>query len=119
MQTRENNCQVKKFSLHPSFYLIHLLQSKHLKGQLGPRVGNVTFFNHGGQLGPCVGNVTFFNHGGFSWFLVGFHGFQDSFMVFGWFPWFFKVVSWFFMGFGLFPWFFKVFYGFWLVSMVF
>ena len=39
-------------------------QSKHLKGQLGPRVGDVTFFNHGGQLGPCVGDVTFFNHGG-------------------------------------------------------
>ena len=38
--------------------------SKHLKGQLGPRVGDVTFFNHGGQLGPCVGDVTFFNHGG-------------------------------------------------------
>ena len=29
-------------------------------------------------------------------------------MVFGWFPWFFKVVSWFFMVFGWFPWFFKV-----------
>ena len=26
LQTRENNCQVKKFSLHPSFYLIRLLQ---------------------------------------------------------------------------------------------
>jgi len=39
-------------------------ESKHLKGQLGPRVGDVTFFNHGGQLGPCVGDVTFFNHGG-------------------------------------------------------
>ena len=39
-------------------------KSKHLKGQLGPRVGDVTFFNHGGQLGPCVGDVTFFNHGG-------------------------------------------------------
>ena len=38
--------------------------SKHLKGQLGPRVGDVTFFNHGGQLGTCVGDVTFFNHGG-------------------------------------------------------
>ena len=30
-------------------------------------------------------------------------------MVFGWFSWFVKVVSWFFM----------VFHGFWLVSMVF
>ena len=28
-------------------------------------------------------------------------------MVFGWFPWFFKVVSWFFMVFGGFLWFFK------------
>ena len=35
-------------------------QSKHLKGQLGPRVRDVTFFNHGGQLGPRVSNVTFF-----------------------------------------------------------
>ena len=29
-------------------------------------------------------------------------------MVFGWFPWFFKVVSWFHMVFGWFPWFFKL-----------
>jgi len=35
-------------------------QSKHLKGQLGPPVGNVTFFNHGGQLDPPVGYVMFF-----------------------------------------------------------
>ena len=35
--------------------------------------------------------------------------FQGSFMVFGWFPSFFKVVRWLFM----------VFYDFWLVSMVF
>ena len=38
---------------------------------------------------------------GFSWFLVGFHGFsrwfQGGFMVFGWFPWFFKVSSWIFI----------------------
>jgi len=44
-------------------------------------------------------------------------------MVFGWFPWFFKLVSWFFMFFGWFPWFFKlvfmVFHGFWLVSWFF
>ena len=33
-------------------------QSKHLKGQLGHRVGDVTFFNHGGQLGLHVGDVT-------------------------------------------------------------
>ena len=32
-------------------------QSKHLKGQLGPLVGDVMFFNHGGQLGPCVGDA--------------------------------------------------------------
>ena len=43
---------------------IVLMKSKHLKGRSGPRVSNVTFFNHGGQLGPRVGNVTFFNHGG-------------------------------------------------------
>ena len=38
--------------------------------------------------------------------------FQSSFMVvhdFGWFPSFFKVVSWFFMVLGWFPWFFMVF----------
>ena len=35
-------------------------KSKHLKGRLGPRVSNVTFFNHGGQLGPRVSNVSFF-----------------------------------------------------------
>ena len=47
-------------------------------------------------------------------------------MVFGWFPWGFKVVSWFFMvchGFWLvsmvFQGSFMVFHGFWLVSMVF
>ena len=28
-------------------------------------------------------------------------------MAFGWFPWFFKVVSWFIMIFGWFPWFFQ------------
>ena len=39
--------------------------SKHLKGRLGPRVSNVTFFNHEGRLGFRVSNVTFFfNHGG-------------------------------------------------------
>ena len=46
-----------------------------------------------------------------SWFLIGFHGFSrwfHGFMVFGWFPWFFRVVSWFFMVFEWFPWFFKV-----------
>ena len=61
------------------------------------------------------------------------HVVSGFFMVFGWFPWFFKVVSWFFMVFGWFPWFFMVFgwfpwffqgsfmvfQGFWLVSMVF
>ena len=55
--------------------------------------------------------------------------FQGSFMVFGWFPWFFKVVSWFswFLlgfhdyqgGFMVFQGGFMVFHGFWLVSMVF
>ena len=38
-----------------------------------------------------------------SWFFHGFWlvsmVFQGGFMVFGWFPWFFKVVSWFFMSF--------------------
>ena len=34
-------------------------ESKHLKGRLGPRVSNVTFFNHEGRLGPRISNVTF------------------------------------------------------------
>ena len=37
-------------------------------------------------------------------FLRKFYGF----MVLGWFPCFFKVVSWFFMVFGWSPWFFEV-----------
>ena len=36
-------------------------------------------------------------------------------MVFGWFPWFFKMVSWFFMVFGWFPWFFKMVSWFFIV----
>ena len=44
---------------------------------------------------------------------------QGSFMVFGWLPWFFKVVSWFLLGFHDFQGGFMVFNGFWLVSMVF
>ena len=40
-------------------------------------------------------------------------------MVFAWFPWFFKVVSWFLVGFHGFQGGFMVFHGFWLVSMVF
>ena len=111
-------------------------QSKHLKGRLRTRVGNVTFLDQWRSVGtPCwsrdvfgskevgwIGFSRWFH--GFSWFLVGFHGFfkifslffmvfgwfpwffQSSCMVFGWFPWFFKVVSWFFMVFGWFPWFF-------------
>ena len=31
--------------------------------------------------------------------------FRGGFMVLGWFPWFFKVVSWFFMVFGWYLWF--------------
>merc|ERR1711954_601977 len=54
-----------------------------------------------------------------------FHGFWLLSMVFhgfGWFPWFFKVVSWSFMVFGWCPWFFQggfmISQGLWLVSMV-
>ena len=78
----------------------------------------------------------------FLWFLVGFHGFSRwfngfswfwlvsmvfqgggmVFMVFGWFPWFFKVVSRWFHGFWLVSMVFQggcmVFHGFWLVSIV-
>ena len=39
---------------------------------MGPRVSDVTFFNHGGRLGPHVSDVTFFNHGG--WVFMVFHG---------------------------------------------
>ena len=41
------------------------------------------------------------------------------FMVFGWFPWFVKVVSWFFVGLHGFEGSFMFFHVFWLVSMVF
>ena len=68
--------------------VIHTSKSKHLKGQLGPRVGDVTFFNHGGQLGPPVSDVTFLIkvfQGGFMVFpgfwLVSMV-FQGGFMVF-------------------------------------
>ena len=40
-----------------------LVQSKHLKGQLDPPVGNITFFDHqGGQFDPPVNNVNFLDH---------------------------------------------------------
>ena len=45
-----------------------------------------------------------------------FHGFLLVSMVFCWFPWFFKVVSWFLLGVHGFS---KLFHGFWLVSIVF
>ena len=44
----------------------------------------------------------------FGWFPWCFKLVSLFFMVFGWFPWFFNVVSWFFMVFGWFPWFFNV-----------
>ena len=46
---------------------------------------------------------------------MAFHGSFMVFMVFGWIPWFFKVVSWFFIVFGWFPWFFKVVSWFFMV----
>ena len=49
------------------------------------------------------------------WFFLVFGWFQGGFMVsmaFGWFPWFFKVVSWFIMIFGWFPWFLVGLHGF-------
>ena len=62
-QVTEYFKKISAAGFKPVFKLI-LFLSKHLKGQLGTRVGDVTFFNHGGQLGPCVGDVTFFNNGG-------------------------------------------------------
>ena len=53
------NFDLRSKSSRKNFFI-----SKHLKGRLGPRVSNVTFFNHGGQLGFRVGNVTSFNHEG-------------------------------------------------------
>ena len=102
-------------------------KSKHLKGQLWPRVSHVfplfyscnapppppsqssvvtprksrfsvipatphPFPHLRGQLLPRVSHV-------FPLFMV-FHGFWLVSMVFGWFQWFFKVVSWLFMVFG-------------------
>ena len=74
-----------------------------------PVLVTLRFWINGGQLGPRVGHVTFLDQrrsvglvfqGGF----MVFHGFwlvsmvlQGGFMVFGWFTWFFKVPGWFFM----------------------
>ena len=65
---------------------------------MDPPVSDVRFWIKGGQLDPPVSDVTFFDQSGFMVF----------FMVFGWFPWFFNVVSWFFMVFGWSPWFLKL-----------
>ena len=44
------------------------LQSKHLKGQLDPPVGNGhVFWTKGGQLDPPVSDVTFFGPKEISW----------------------------------------------------
>ena len=67
VSTCTHSSQVLSLVAHIEWTFLYLsIQpiSKHLKGQLVPRVGNVTFFNHGGQLGPHVSDVTFFNHGG-------------------------------------------------------
>ena len=56
---------------------------------------------------------------GFHSFRVVSMVFQGGFMVFGQFPWFFKVVSWFSMVFGWFPWFFKVVSWFFMVFALF
>merc|ERR550534_3308611 len=45
--------------------------------------------------------------------------FQGSFMVFGWFPWFFKVVSWILLVSMVLHGGFMVSHGFWLVSIIF
>ena len=98
--------------LPPSQYLSIQLISKHLKGQLWPRVWDEKW-----SLCPKVScdpacetkNDLFMVFGWFPWFL----------MVFGWFPWFFKIVSWFsvsFHGFSRwfhgFSWFLLGLYGF-------
>ena len=94
------------------------------RGQLGPRVSDVTFLDQGGQLGPCVSDVTFLDQrrsvGAPRQWRHVFGSMEVSWtplLVFGWFPWFFKVVSWFFMVFGWFPWFFKVVSWFFMVSL--
>ena len=65
------------YGLYYRYYVVCIdRSSKHLKGQLGPPVSDVTFFNQS--------------------------IFQGSFMVFGWFPWFsrlFHGFSWFSDGF--------------------
>merc|ERR1711952_398357 len=79
-------------------------------GQLGPRVCHVTFLDQRRSVGAprlsrnqpgTMRNQPFWLVSIVPWFLVGFHSFFKVvswfFMVFGWFPWFFKVVSsWFF-----------------------
>ena len=102
----------KLVPISPSW--LELSKSKHLKGQLWPRVSKWRFClflpcpPSPGQLWPRVSKWRF------CLFLpcptpsLVSMVFQGSFMVFGWFPWFVKVVSWVFMVFGWFPWFFKV-----------
>ena len=59
--------RVKIIISSPSWYW----SSKHLKGQLDPPVGNVTFvFIKGGQLDPPVCDVTFFGSKEVSWILL-------------------------------------------------
>ena len=75
---------------------------------MGPRVSDVTFFDHGSHGFWLVSIVFQGRIMVFGWFPCFFKVVSWLFMVFGWFPRFFKVVSWFFMVFGWFPWFFKV-----------
>ena len=81
---------------------------------MGPCFGHGAFLDQRRSVGPPVSDVTFFGPKE-----VGFHGFLRYFpwffMVFGWFQWFFKLVSWLFMVFGWFPWFFKVVSWFFIV----
>ena len=94
----------------------HIIESKHLKGQLWPRVSHVfPFFL------PCPpGFSKWFGWHGFSWFLVGFHSFSRWFQGFSWFlvgfhgfsRWF-HGFSWFLVGFHSFS---RWFHGFsWLL----
>ena len=69
---------------------------------VGPRVSNIMFMDQWRSIGPPVSKVTYLDQRRsvglvFSWFWLVSMVFQGGFMVFGWFPWFFKVVSWFFM----------------------
>ena len=100
--------QGKAFLLWTMFPASEVI-SKHLKGQLGPRMSDVTFLDQWRSVGTLRQQHNVFGSRWFHGFWLVSMVFQSGFMVFHGF-W---LVSMVFQG-G-----FMVFHGFWLVSMVF